>query len=73
MLSTKCAYKSYIFNTCVWIGFGIEKPTKDDITSNQTIKVHVKKMSSGSFKNVINKMCTQIISNTYVLRGFGIK
>ena len=27
MLSTKCVYKSYLFNMYVWRGFGIKWPT----------------------------------------------
>ena len=32
-----------------------------------------KKISSGTFKKVINKMCLQIIYLIYVYTGFGIK
>ena len=30
-------------------------------------------MSSGSFKNIIYKMCQEYIFNIYVQKGFGIK
>ena len=34
---------------------------------------YAKKMSSGSFKNVIYKMCLEIMFKIYVLKGLGIK
>ena len=36
MLSTKCIYKSYIFNIYVQTGFSIKSPTMVDMSLNQT-------------------------------------
>ena len=30
-------------------------------------------MSSGSFKNIVYKMCLEIVSDKYVWKGFGIE
>ena len=43
-----------------------------EITILETILLWVKKMSSASFKNVINNMFTNHLYLTYVYTGFGI-